>query len=92
MAMLLHRWRAPLLGGIAVWLLSFPLLTSRPAPVLMPLSAHSAVTVGVEADLHGLLQEIARCDRPADGPGPFRGLLAARKIGKSLPPVRAHVL
>ena len=67
MAMLLRRWRAPLLGGIAVWLLSFPLLTSRPAPVLKPLSAHSAVTVGVEADLHGLVQEIARTRQVAVG-------------------------
>jgi len=67
MAMLLRRWRAPLLGGIAVWLLSFPLLTSRPAPVLKPLSAHSAVTLGVEADLHGLVQEIARTRQVAVG-------------------------
>jgi hypothetical protein len=31
MAGLVRRWRAPLLGGIAIWLLSFPLLTSHPA-------------------------------------------------------------
>jgi hypothetical protein len=33
MAGLLRRWRAPLLGGIAIWLLSFPLLTWHPAVV-----------------------------------------------------------
>jgi hypothetical protein len=31
MGPLIRRWRAPLLGGIAVWLLSLPLLTSHPA-------------------------------------------------------------
>jgi hypothetical protein len=33
MAGVLRRWRAPLLGGVAVWLLSFPLVASHPTAI-----------------------------------------------------------
>jgi hypothetical protein len=32
MAAFVRRWRAPLLTGIGIWILSFPLLTAHPAP------------------------------------------------------------
>lgn len=39
MATFARRWRTPLLGGIAVWLLSFPLFTTHPTS---PQPAHAA--------------------------------------------------
>jgi len=48
MAGLVRRWRAPLLGGIAIWLLSFPLLTAHPAPVVLA-AAHLNRSPDVEA-------------------------------------------
>ena len=41
MGPLVCRWRAPLLGGIAVWLLSLPLLTSHPASAQKALQVSS---------------------------------------------------
>ena len=45
MARLVRRWRAPLLGGIAIWLLSFPLLTGH-----RPLTVAAAARVIRPAD------------------------------------------
>ncbi|HET9849485.1 MAG TPA: sortase [Candidatus Dormibacteraeota bacterium] len=54
MAQLWHRWRAPLLGGVALWLLSFPLLTSHPTPVT-PVAAHDLKPAGADWNDHGLV-------------------------------------
>jgi sortase (surface protein transpeptidase) len=58
MAQLFVRWRAPLLGGIAIWLLSFPLLVSHPVSV-KPVAAHAAKTVEIKVNDHGLFQQLA---------------------------------
>jgi sortase (surface protein transpeptidase) len=58
MAQLFVRWRAPLLGGIAIWLLSFPLLVSHPVSV-KPVEAHAAKTVDIKVNDHGLFQQLA---------------------------------
>jgi Sortase domain len=59
MATLLRRWRAPLLGGIAVFVLSFPLLTSHPVPVTL-VAAHGVKAADVEAGDHRLFAQRAR--------------------------------
>jgi hypothetical protein len=55
MAALLRRWRAPLLGGAAVWLLSFPLLTSHPAPITMASAANPVQRGSSDVAHRGLL-------------------------------------
>src|SRR5712691_1464274 len=65
MAGLLRLWRAPLLGGIAVWLLSFPLITSHPAPITSASAAHRAEGAAVEAGDHRLFVQRAREEQAA---------------------------
>src|SRR5256885_4461729 len=65
MAGLLRRWRAPLLGGIAVWLLSFPLITSHPTAITSASAAHRADGAAVEAGDHQLFVQRAREERAA---------------------------
>ncbi len=60
MAALLRRWRAPFLGGIAIFLLSFPLLVSHPTPVTWASAAHQVQADRVEAEDHRLFQQRAR--------------------------------
>ena len=60
MASLLRRWRASLLGGIAIFLLSFPLLVSHPTPVTWAPAAHRVEADRVEAGDHRLVQQRAR--------------------------------
>jgi sortase (surface protein transpeptidase) len=58
MAGFVRRWRAPLLG-VAIWLLSFPLLTAHPTPVTLA-AAHLSRPVDVEANDHRLVRQIGR--------------------------------
>ena len=60
MAGVLRRWRTPLLGGIAVWLLSFPLLTSHPAPITIGSAAQPVQRAASEAAHRGLLRQEVR--------------------------------
>jgi hypothetical protein len=60
MAGVLRRWRTPLLGGIAVWLLSFPLLSSHPAPITLASAAHRAQASSSEAGDHQIFVQSAR--------------------------------
>jgi sortase (surface protein transpeptidase) len=60
MAGVLRRWRTPLLGGIAVWLLSFPLLSSHPAPITWASAAHRAQASSSEAGDHQIFVQSAR--------------------------------
>jgi Sortase domain len=59
MAQVWHRWRAPLLGGIALWLMTIPLLLSHPASAA-PQPARSVKAAGVAIDdrviVHQLVQ------------------------------------
>ena len=64
MANLLRRWRAPLLGGIAIWLLSFPLLMWHPAAASHPAYAEGVATAEADATDHRLVRQIER-DRVA---------------------------
>ena len=65
MAGLLRRWRAPLLGGIAIWLLTFPLITSHPAAITPASAAHRADGAAVEAGDHRLFVQRAREEQAA---------------------------
>src|SRR5216684_867159 len=65
MAGLWRRWRTPLLGGIAVWLLSFPLLTSHPAPITAASAAQRAQGASVEAGDHRVFLQRAREEQAA---------------------------
>jgi len=60
MAGVLRRWRAPLLGGVAVWLLSFPLLTSHPTPITMASAAHPVQRASNDAVHRGLIRQDVR--------------------------------
>jgi hypothetical protein len=57
MAGVLRRWRAPLLGGVAVWLLSFPLVTSHPASIATASAANPIQRASSDAARRGLLKE-----------------------------------
>ena len=59
MAGLLRRWRAPVLGGVAVFVLSFPLLTSHPVSITL-VTAHGVKAADVEAGDHRLFAQQAR--------------------------------
>ena len=65
MAGVLRRWRAPLLGGIAIWLLSFPLLTSHPTSITAASAAQRGHEASVEAGDHRLFVERAREQKAA---------------------------
>lgn len=80
-----RRWRAPLLGGIAVFILSFPLLTSRSAPVTVA-AAHGLQAVSVEAGDHALVRQLARLQGGALAAG--QALAAA---STPAPPVAAQL-
>ncbi|TMC43839.1 MAG: sortase [Chloroflexi bacterium] len=79
MAGFLRRWRAPLLGGIAVWLLSFPLLTSHPSSFLSaPHAAQGAVGArDVDAGEHRLIRQSINQQRDAAEGAAAAALLAA---------------
>jgi hypothetical protein len=57
MAALLRRWRAPLLGGVAVWLLSFPLLTSHPTTITLASAAPPVQRASSDAVHRGLIKQ-----------------------------------
>ena len=58
MAGLVRRWRAPLLGGIAIWLLSFPLLTTHPATATLA-AAHGSRPANLAAVHQRLARQVA---------------------------------
>jgi sortase family protein len=58
MAGLVRRWRAALLGGIAIWLLSFPLLTTHPATATLA-AAHGSRAANLAAVQHRLAMQLA---------------------------------
>ncbi len=60
-----RRWRAPLLGGLAVWLLSFPLITSHPAAITPASAAHRTPGAAVEAGDHRLFVQHGREEQAA---------------------------
>ena len=63
MANFLRRWRAPVLGGVAVFVLSFPLLTSHPVSITL-VTAHGVKAADVEAGDHYaiLASLVATCE------------------------------
>jgi sortase (surface protein transpeptidase) len=60
MANLLRRWRGPLVGGVAIWLLSFPLLTWHPAAASHPVYAEGVALVKADAADHRLVRQLER--------------------------------
>jgi len=58
MAHLLRRWRAPLVGGVAIWLLSFPLLTWHPASASHAVYAEGLAIAKADAADHRLLRQL----------------------------------
>lgn len=65
MAQLWQRWRAPILGGVAVWLLSMPLLMSHPAAAVASVARMQA-SVTVDTGDHAVVLGIRR-EHPAQG-------------------------
>ena len=60
MASVLRRWRAPFLGGLAIFILSFPLVISHPAAVIKASAAHRVVVDRSEAGDHRLAVQLGR--------------------------------
>jgi len=60
MANVLRRCRGPLLGGVAIWLLSFPLLTSHPAAASHPAYAQGVAIASADAADHRLVRQLER--------------------------------
>ena len=60
MATLLRRWRAPLVGGVAIWLLSFPLLTWHPSASIHPVYAQGVAIAQADAADHRLVRQLER--------------------------------
>jgi hypothetical protein len=60
MAGLVRRWRAPLLGGVAVFVLSFPLVILHPTAVMPVSAAHRVTVANVEAGDRALFAQRAR--------------------------------
>jgi sortase (surface protein transpeptidase) len=60
MANLLRRWRGPLVGGVAIWLLSFPLLMWHPATVSRPVYAQGVDMAQADAADHHVLRQLER--------------------------------
>jgi sortase (surface protein transpeptidase) len=58
MANLLRRWRGPLIGGVAIWLLSFPLLIWHPASASQPVYADGLGIANADAVDHRLLRQL----------------------------------
>src|SRR2546421_11298952 len=59
MAEVWRRWRGAFLGGIAVWLMTFPLLLSHPAAAAAP-TVHVARAAGVAAGDRALLRKLGQ--------------------------------
>jgi len=60
MAHLLRRWRTPLLSGVAIWLLSFPLLTWHSTASSHPVYAQAAAIARADAADHRLVRQLER--------------------------------
>jgi sortase (surface protein transpeptidase) len=60
MANLLRRWRGPLIGGVAIWVLSFPLLMWHPASATRPVYAQGVAIVRADAEDHRLVRQLER--------------------------------
>ena len=65
MANALRRWRLPLITGVGIWLLSFPLLTWHPAAASHPVQAASLAAWNAEAGDHRLVRQLDRESRAA---------------------------
>jgi hypothetical protein len=65
MASVLRRWRAPFLGGLAIFILSFPLVISHPAAVITASAAHRVLVDRSEAGDHALAVQLGREQRAA---------------------------
>ncbi len=79
MADRLRRWRRPLITGVGIWLLSFPLLTWHPAAASHPVHAASMAAWDTEAADHRLVRLLDREARTA--------LEAAQAVAAATTPV-----
>jgi Sortase domain len=64
MAKFFVRWRTPLLTGVGLWILSFPLLTSHATPLARPVAA-ADVSFKTLAAEQRLIRDLAVAGRPA---------------------------
>ena len=64
MAKLLSRWRTPLITGVGIWLLSFPLLTSHTVSVARLASA-AELAVRTDAAERSLLRQVSTTNQAA---------------------------
>src|ERR1700716_3219119 len=64
MASTLRRWRTPLVGGVAIWLLSFPLLTWHPS-TSHPVYAQAAALARADAAEQRLVRQVELDHRAA---------------------------
>ena len=95
MAGLVRRWRTPLLGGIAIWLLSFPLLTAHHAPMMVA-AAHVSRPADAAAAQRHLARLVAReqhlalqVSEPAEAPTAVQAAPAAVLAAYGAPQIAA---
>jgi sortase (surface protein transpeptidase) len=89
MANLLRRWRAPLVGGIAIWLLSFPLLTWHPAASSHPVYAQAAAVAQVDAADHRLVRQLERDQAAAQAAEEALAVAASQAAAMAAPATAA---
>jgi sortase (surface protein transpeptidase) len=83
MANLLRRWRGPLIGGVAIWLLSFPLLMWHPAAASQPAYAAGVAVAKSDAADQRLVRQIQR-DRTAAAQAAAAQAAAAQAAAEAL--------
>src|SRR5260370_18076859 len=89
MANLLRRWRAPFVGGAAIWLLSFPLLTWHPASASHAVYAQGAAIAQVDAADHRLVRQLERDRAAAQAPEEPLAVAASQPPAVAAPPPAA---
>ncbi|HEX9095482.1 MAG TPA: sortase [Candidatus Dormibacteraeota bacterium] len=89
MANLLRRWRGPLLGGVAIWLLSFPLLVWHPAAASQPVYAAGVAIAKEDAADHRLVRQVERDRMVAAQAAAARAAAEAQAVAASQAAVAA---
>ena len=95
MAAFLRRWRTPLITGVGLWILSFPLLTSHPTVSTRPVAAAMEATGWEQDDLRllrrAVVEHVATQTAPVVAPSavaaPAQPFAAPAAMARAVAPV-----
>ena len=89
MATFLRRWRTPLITGVGLWILSFPLLTSHTTVTTRPVAAAAVQATGWEQDDRTILRRLAveRATVRTATPVAMAPVAAPAPVAAAAPPV-----